>query len=78
MADKINFDDIIKKAAQSGKNGELESESGVNDFIEKNLSKKDAEKLKSVLSDEKKLKTILDSDAAKALFKKLTGGSFNV
>ena len=68
MADKINFNDIIKKA----------SESGINDFIEKNLNKKDAEKLKDILSDENKMRTILESDAAKALFEKLTGGKTNV
>ena len=78
MADKINFNDIIKKASESGKSGNLSSESGVNDFIEKNLNKKDAEKLKDVLSDENKMRTILESDAAKALFEKLTGGNLNV
>lgn len=78
MADKINFNDIIKKASESGKSGKLSSKSDVNDFIEKNLNKKDAEKLKDVLSDENKMRTILESDAAKALFEKLTGGKTNV
>ena len=78
MADKINFNDIIKKASESGKSGKLSSESGINDFIEKNLNKKDAEKLKVILSDENKMRTILESDAAKALFEKLTGGKTNV
>ena len=44
----------------------------------KNLNKKDAEKLKDILSDENKMRTILESDAAKALFEKLTGGKTNV
>jgi transcription-repair coupling factor (superfamily II helicase) len=35
------------------------------------------EKLKEVLSDEKKTKELLNSDLAKQLFKKLTGGDFN-
>ena len=78
MADKINFNDIIKKTSESGKSGKLSSESGINDFIEKNLNKKDAEKLKDILSDENKMRTILESDAAKALFEKLTGGKTNV
>lgn len=78
MADKINFNDIIKKASESGTSGKLSSESGINDFIEKNLNKKDAEKLKDILSDENKMRTILESDAAKALFEKLTGGKTNV
>ena len=78
MPEKKNFNEKKKKASESGKSGKLSSESGINDFIEKNLNKKDAEKLKDILSDENKMRTILESDAAKALFEKLTGGKTNV
>ena len=47
------------------------------DFINENLTESQTEKLKEVLSDEKKTKELLNSDLAKQLFKKLTGGDFN-
>ena len=46
-------------------------------FINENLTESQTEKLKEVLSDEKKTKELLNSDLAKQLFKKLTGGDFN-
>lgn len=70
----INFDEIIKKARENGKNGGFENESGVESFINNNLDSEKAAALKAVLSDESKVKAILESDAAKALFKKLSGG----
>lgn len=77
MQDKINFSEIMKKAMESDNNGELSSEKGVNDFIDKNLDEKNARKIKDVLSDENKMKTILNSSMAKELFKKLSGGNIN-
>ena len=47
------------------------------DFINENLTESQTEKLKEVLSDENKTKELLNSDLAKQLFKKLTGGDFN-
>ncbi len=46
-------------------------------FINENLTESQTEKLKEVLSDEKKTKELLNSDLAKQLFKKLTGGDIN-
>ena len=61
---KINIEDV--KTNDSLKN-----------FINENLNESQTEKLKEVLSDEKKTKELLNSDLAKQLFKKLTGGDFN-
>lgn len=77
MGNGINFEDIMKKARESGENGELNNEKGIREFADKSLTPEKAAVLKSVLSDETKLKTILESDAAKALFEKLSGGTRN-
>lgn len=71
---KLNFDEIIKKAENVGKNGGFENENSLNAFINENLDGDKASTLKEVLSDSEKVKAILESDAAKALFKKLSGG----
>lgn len=61
---KMNIDDV-------------KTNDSLKDFINENLSESQTEKLKAVLSDEKKTKELLNSDLAKQLFKKLTGGDFN-
>ena len=55
----------------------INSNDSLKNFINKNLTESQTEKLKEVLSDEKKTKELLNSDLAKQLFKKLTGGDFN-
>lgn len=55
----------------------LKTNDSLKDFINENLTESQTEKLKEVLSDEKKTKELLNSDLAKQLFKKLTGGDFN-
>lgn len=61
---KINIEDV-------------KTNDSLKDFINENLNESQTEKLKEVLSDEKKTKELLNSDLAKQLFKKLTGGDFN-
>lgn len=55
----------------------IKTNDSLQDFINENLTEDQTEKLKEVLSDEKKTKELLNSDLAKQLFKKLTGGDFN-
>lgn len=55
----------------------IKSNDSLKDFINENLTETQTEKLKEVLSDEKKTKELLNSDLAKQLFKKLTGGDIN-
>ncbi len=55
----------------------VKTNDSLKDFINENLTESQTEKLKEVLSDEKKTKELLNSDLAKQLFKKLTGGDFN-
>ena len=55
----------------------INSNDSLKNFINENLTESQTEKLKEVLSDEKKTKELLNSDLAKQLFKKLTGGDFN-
>lgn len=55
----------------------IKTNDSLQDFINENLTEAQTEKLKEVLSDEKKTKELLNSDLAKQLFKKLTGGDFN-
>jgi hypothetical protein len=55
----------------------IKSNDSLKDFINENLTESQTEKLKEVLSDENKTKELLNSDLAKQLFKKLTGGDFN-
>ncbi len=50
------------------------SNEALKSFINENLTESQTEKLKEVLSDENKTKQLLNSDLAKQLFKKLTGG----
>ncbi|MBR2875870.1 MAG: hypothetical protein IKC01_01915 [Clostridia bacterium] len=55
----------------------LKSNESLKSFIDENLTQSQTEKLKEVLSDENKTKELLNSDLAKQLFKKLTGGDGN-
>ena len=73
---KIDVNELIKKASEVGASGEA-SEKGVNEFINKNLSDAQAKAVRELLSDEEKTKALLNSDAAKMLFKKFFGGSGN-
>ena len=55
----------------------INSNDSLKDFINENLTESQTEKLKEVLSDENKTRELLNSDLAKQLFKKFTGGDFN-
>ena len=55
----------------------VKSNDSLKDFINENLTESQTEKLKEVLSDENKTRELLNSDLAKQLFKKLTGGDVN-
>ena len=57
--------------------GNVKTNDALKDFINENLTESQTEKLKEVLADENKTKELLNSDLAKQLFKKLTGGDFN-
>lgn len=65
----LDVNELIKKASD----GKADEES-VNDFINNNLSDSQAKAVKDLLKDEEKTKQLLNSDAAKALFKKFFGG----
>lgn len=72
--DKIDVNELMKKAKNS-KN--LNTNEGLNDFINQNLSEEHANAIKNLLQDEEKTKAILNSDAAKAIFNKFFGGKNN-
>lgn len=72
--DKINVNELVEKA-KSSKN--LDTNEGLNDFINKNLSEEQASAIKNLLQDEEKTKALLNSDAAKAIFNKFFGGKNN-
>lgn len=55
----------------------IKTNESLKNFINENLTENQTEKLKAVLSDENKTKELLQSDLAKQLFKKLTGGEFD-
>lgn len=55
----------------------IKSSDSLKDFINENLTESQTEKLKEVLSDENKTMELLNTDLAKQLFKKLSGGDFN-
>lgn len=71
---KIDVNELLKKASQSEN---LNTDEGVNDFINRNLSEEQANAVKSLLKDEEKTKALLNSDAAKAIFNKFFGGKNN-
>lgn len=72
--EKIDVNELMKKA-KSSKN--LDTNEGLNDFINSNLSQEQASAVKNLLQDEEKTKALLNSDAAKALFNKFFGGKNN-
>lgn len=69
--EKIDVNELVKKAKDS-KN--LDTNEGLNDFINKNLNEEQANAIKNLLQDEEKTKALLNSDAAKAIFNKFFGG----
>ncbi|MBS7359841.1 MAG: hypothetical protein KIG53_04455 [Oscillospiraceae bacterium] len=71
---EINVNDLIKKAKESSKKGEMNSKEGITDFINANLSPDKAKEVEELLKDETRTKALLESDAAKEIFKKLLGG----
>ena len=71
---KIDVNEIMEKAKNS-KN--LNTNEGLNDFINKNLSEEQANAVKNLLQDEEKTKALLNSDAATAIFNKFFGGKNN-
>ncbi len=72
--DKIDVNELLKKA-QNTEN--LNTNEGLNDFINKNLNQQQADVIKNLLADEEKTKALLNSDAAKAIFNKFFGGKNN-
>ena len=72
--EKIDVNELMEKA-KSSKN--LNTNEGLNDFINKNLSEEQANAVKNLLQDEEKTKALLNSDAAKAIFNKFFGGKNN-
>lgn len=68
--DKLNVNELIKKAAQSDN---MNTSEGIKSFLDNNLDEFQANAIKNLLNDEEKTKALLNSDAAKALFKKLMG-----
>lgn len=74
---KIDVNELIKKAKESEKSGDMNTNSGINDFLNKNLNDAQAKKVREILSDENKTKELLNSDAARAIFDKFFGGKNN-
>ena len=72
--EKIDVNELMKKAKNS-KN--LDTNEGLNDFINNNLNEEQANAVKNLLQDEEKTKALLNSDAAKAIFNKFFGGKNN-
>ena len=73
--DGLNVNDLYKKISENG--SKSSNETDVNKFINENLSETQANAVKELLSDEEKTKALLNSDAAKALFRKFFGGKGN-
>lgn len=71
----FNIGDLYKKINADPQSEPTQSE--IESFIENNLSEGQASAVRELLSDEEKTKAILNSDAAKALFKKFFGGKDN-
>lgn len=71
----LNVNDLYKKISENG--NKTSNETDVNKFINENLSESQANAVKELLSDEEKTKALLNSDAAKALFRKFFGGKGN-
>ncbi len=71
----LDIGDLYKKISTDSQGepsrGEVES------FIDANLSESQAKAVRELLADEEKTKAILNSDAARALFKKFFGGKNN-
>lgn len=72
--EKIDVNELLKKAKSSGN---LNTNEGLNDFINRNLNEEQANAVKNLLQDEEKTKALLNSDAAKTIFNKFFGGKNN-
>lgn len=72
--EKIDVNELLKKAHNTEN---LNTNEGINDFINKNLNEQQANAIKNLLADEEKTKALLNSDAAKAIFNKFFGGKGN-
>jgi hypothetical protein len=51
----------------------MNTSEGIKSFLDNNLDEFQANAIKNLLNDEEKTKALLNSDAAKALFKKFMG-----
>ena len=72
--DKLNVNELIKKASQSDN---MNTSEGIKSFLDNNLDEFQANAIKNLLNDEEKTKALLNSDAAKAIFNKFFGGKNN-
>ena len=70
----IDFNSLMKKAAESK---DMTTGDGIKRFLDENLDSSQANAIKNLLNDEEKTKALLNSDAAKALFKKFMGEKSN-
>ena len=68
--DNIDFNELMKKASESEN---MNTGEGVRRFLDENLDVAQANAIKNLLNDEEKTKALLNSDAAKALFKRFIG-----
>ena len=66
----IDFNELMKKASESGN---MNTGEGVKRFLDENLDASQANAIKNLLNDEEKTKALLNSDAARALFKRFMG-----
>ncbi len=68
--ENLDINELIKKASESES---MNTSEGVKSFLDNNLDATHANAIKNLLNDEEKTKALLNSDAAKALFKKFMG-----
>ncbi len=72
--DKIDVSELLNKLKGTPA---PTSKKEVDSFVDANLPESEATAIKNLLGDEEKTKKILESDAAKALFRKFFGGDKN-
>lgn len=68
--DSIDINELMKKASESK---DMTTGDGIKRFLDENLDASQADAIKNLLNDEEKTKALLNSDAAKALFKRFMG-----
>ncbi len=71
---KIDVNELLGKLKNTSA---PKTKEDINSFVDNNLNEAQANAVKELLGDEEKTKQILNSDAAKALFKKFFGGNDN-